>query len=441
MFLSVQRPEKLSISMSALKTKFRCKGHGSINANAQGADMRLSTGWVISIGAVLAALAAHATQPPDPTASDVYYNTAAGSYALNNESNGTLNAALGYEALYRNTSGSLNTALGGSALFNNTTGTNNVAAGSYALHLNGDGTYNTAAGTYAMYYNSSGFQNTAIGASALEANTTGYRNTALGESTLTANTTAYGNTAIGDRALQSSSSGNSNTAVGQAAMNYSTSGGNNTALGAFTLGDNFTGSNNIAIGYNAGSANEGAASNNIDIGSQGAYNDSGFIRIGTPGTQSTTFIAGIGTSQVTGAAVFVNSSGQLGVLASSSRYKTAIAAMGTRTGKLDQLRPVTFHLKNDPQGALQFGLIAEEVDRVYPELVIRDESGAIQGVRYDELAPMLLNEIQQQRAAIDSQADRLEKLSRQVTELDGLRQELRAALLLIRSDGAVVAQR
>jgi hypothetical protein len=407
-----------------------------------GDDMRYPTRLAILIGAVLGTVSAQATQPPDPTASDSSDNTAAGSYALYSETSGALNAALGFESLFRNTSGSLNTAVGGSALFGNTTGTNNVAAGTYALHLNADGTYNTAAGTYSMYYNTSGFSNTAIGASALESNTTGYRNTAVGDSALVGNTTAMGNTAVGDRAMESTFGGNSNTAIGQASMIYSTSGAGNTALGAFTLGDNFTGNYNIAIGYNAGSGNQGQASNNIDIGYVGAYSDSGFIRIGTPGTHSTAFIAGVSSSVVTGAAVFVTASGQLGVLASSSRYKTAVNAMSAQvTDKLDQLRPVTFHLKSDPNGALQFGLIAEEVDGVYPELVIRDESGTIQGIRYDELAPMLLNEVQQQRATLRRQADELKALNQQVVELNGLRQELRAALVELQSNRAMVAKR
>jgi hypothetical protein len=100
---------------------------------------------------------------------------------------------------------------------------------------------------------------------------------------------------------------------------------------------------------------------------------------------------------VTGAAVYVTASGQLGVLASSERYKTAIASLGAGTDKLGRLRPVSFHLKSDPTGAVQYGLIAEEVDKVYPELVVRDSAGMSQGVRYDELAPLLLSEIQRQR--------------------------------------------
>jgi len=211
-------------------------------------------------------------------------------------------------------------------------------------------------------------------------------------------------------------------------MIYSTSGYGNTALGALSLQDNFTGNYNIAIGYGAGNSNNGAASNNIDIGYGGMNSDSGVIRLGTPGTHTAAFIAGISTSQVTGGAVFVTSSGQLGVLASSRRYKTAVAAMGASTERLDQLRPVTFRLRSDPQSSLQFGLIAEEVDRVYPELVVRDESGTIQGVRYDELAPMLLNEVQRQRAMIKLQAEKVNELTRQVAELNGLREELRAAV-------------
>ncbi len=96
-------------------------------------------------------------------------------------------------------------------------------------------------------------------------------------------------------------------------------------------------------------------------------------------------------------AVYVSANGQLGVLVSSERYKTAVAPIGPRAGKLQQLRPVAFHLKAEPDGAVQYGPIAEEVETVYPELVIRDDAGQIQGVRYDELAPLLRNEIQRQQ--------------------------------------------
>ena len=137
---------------------------------------------------------------------------------------------------------------------------------------------------------------------------------------------------------------------------------------------------------------------------------------------------------MTGAAVYVTSSGQLGVLASSERYKTAIVPMGENTNKLQQLRPVSFHLKTDPNGALQYGLIAEEVAKVYPELVIRDAAGKIQGVRYDELAPMLLNEVQQQQ-------DQLRDIKRQVAELKQINEAMQAAISKLQGKDERVAMR
>jgi hypothetical protein len=146
--------------------------------------------------------------------------------------------------------------------------------------------------------------------------------------------------------------------------------------------------------------------------------DNAHIRIGTPGTHSATYIAGISGTHVTGAPVYVTSSGQLGVLASSERYKTGIAAMSGSTEKLQQLRPVTFHLKTDPRGPVQYGLIAEEVARVYPELVIRNDAGRIEGVRYDELAPMLLNELQQEHQRLESVQGQLADLTARLAELE-----------------------
>jgi hypothetical protein len=147
----------------------------------------------------------------------------------------------------------------------------------------------------------------------------------------------------------------------------------------------------------------------------------------------------------------INSNGRLGVVASSERFKTAIAPMGSNTAKLERLRPVTFHLKTDPKGALQYGLIAEEVAKVYPELVIRDDKGQIDGVRYDELAPMLLNEMQQQlrkaeaqASVIESQAAQLRDVQQQVAEVKDLKQQvavLSAALQKLQDKDELVAQR
>ena len=200
----------------------------------------------------------------------------------------------------------------------------------------------------------------------------------------------------------------------------------NTASGGGALSSNTTGSNNIAAGYQAG-FHLTTGNNNIDIGNVGVAGESNIIRIGTKGTHKAAVIAGINTSQVTGSAVYVTTSGRLGVLASSERYKIAITPIGQSTEKLQQLRPVSFHLKADPKGVLQYGLIAEEVDKVYPELVIRDEGGKIQGVRYDELAPMLLNEVQQ--------------LKQQVAEMKQLNHSMQVAISTMQTQDKRMAAR
>jgi hypothetical protein len=267
----------------------------------------------------------------------------------------------------------------------------------------------------ALYYNSTGSNNTASGTNALLSNSIGYENTASGVQSLNSNTGGYHNTAAGFKAVF-----------------HNTGGVGNTGVGYFALFSNTTGVNNIGIGNNAGYAVNG--SNNIDIGNQGFATDAGTIRIGAPSTQSKAFIAGIYGTPLTGSAVYVTSSGQLGVLGSSERFKTDIAPMPELSDRLKRLRPVTFRYKADPQAIRQYGLIAEEVDQVYPELVIRDEAGKIQGVRYEELAPMLLNEVQQQAAEIRD-------LKQQVTELNNLKLEMRAALVALKSKDPLVAQR
>jgi Chaperone of endosialidase len=159
----------------------------------------------------------------------------------------------------------------------------------------------------------------------------------------------------------------------------------------------------------------------------------------------TVYLAGITTSRVTGAPVYVTSSGQLGLTPSSKRYKTAIAPMGSRTDKLAQLRPVSFHLKADPQWALQYGLIAEEVDKIYPDLVIRDADRTIQGVRYDELTPMLLNEVRQQQAKIAAQEKKIavqeEKFAAQAQQLQAIHEQVAILLKINHATQSTVAMR
>jgi hypothetical protein len=176
------------------------------------------------------------------------------------------------------------------------------------------------------------------------------------------------------------------------------------------------------VGSMAGQ-NVSTGSNNIEIGNAGTAADHGIVRLGTPGTHLATFVAGINSSHVTGSAVYITAGGQLGVLASSERYKTAIEPMGS-TKKLQQLRPVTFRLKSDAKGQTQYGLIAEEVAKVYPELVIRNEAGQAEGVRYEELTPMLLNEVQKQAAEIRDLRQRQKQSNAQGAQLRDMQQQL-----------------
>jgi hypothetical protein len=166
--------------------------------------------------------------------------------------------------------------------------------------------------------------------------------------------------------------------------------------------------------------------------------------IGSKGIKTaTTYIAGIGNSPIAGGlSVVVNpKTGQIGYAASSERYKKDIASLGADTDRLAQLRPVRFHVKNDPNGSIQYGLIAEEVDKVYPELVIHDNDGMIQGVRYDELAPLLLNEVQKQQQVNATQTARIASLEQKLAEVDDLKRQLLAVLLELKGRGKLVAQR
>jgi endosialidase-like protein len=397
--------------------------------------MRHSTLMAMIVSACFAT-ATDAQQPPDSVMSDASNNTAMGENALlhnNNDEGSSDNTAAGASALINNTTGISNTALGSNALVGNTGGNENTAVGYGALYKNNNGYDNSAFGVSALNANTAGDDNTAIGSQALNSNTTGVYNSAVGNRTLFSNTDGGGNSAFGSLALQSSN-GAENTAIGYAAMSDITSGSENTGLGVNALGVNVTGSANIAIGYNAGQSILG--SNNIDIGNNGLNTDNGVIRIGTKGSQKSAVIVGIYTSplEANSLPVYVNSAGRLSVGTSSERYKTDIAPMNDSTAKLQQLRPVTFHLKTHPRSALQYGLIAEEVAKVYPDLVVVDQHGKIQGVRYDELAPMLLNEAQKQ-------AQDLHQLKEQVAMLARVNASMREEIAMMRSKDPRVAAR
>jgi hypothetical protein len=219
------------------------------------------------------------------------------------------------------------------------------------------------------------------------------------------NATGYQNTAAGFRALLSNSTGHNNSTMGAAALLKNTTGSGNTAGGAFSIQNNTTGSSNIAIGINAGS-NLTTGSNNIDIGSLGHAGESNTIRIGAPDRQSATFVAGIhGVTVPTGVGVIVASNGQLGTVTSSARFKEAIMPMDQASEAILALQPVTFRYKHelDPDGIPQFGLVAEQVEKVNPELVVHDEEGKVMTVRYDAVNAMLLNEFLKEHGKVEEQ--------------------------------------
>jgi hypothetical protein len=253
-----------------------------------------------------------------------------------------------------------NTVLGDDALFSLTTAIGSTAIGYQALFHDTSGTDNTATGRLALHENTTGFFNTAIGSQALHDNTTGHSNAATGGFALFNNTTGFQNTASGRNALL-----------------FNETGDNNIATGAFALQNNTTGDNNIAVGASAG-INLTTGSNNIDIGNAGVAAESGRIRIGTSGTQTATFIAGINGAAIgAGIPVRVSISGQLGTQASSARFKEAIKPMDKASEAILALKPVTFRYKEeiDPDRTPEFGLVAEEVEKVNPDLVVRDAKG------------------------------------------------------------------
>ena len=269
----------------------------------------------------------------------------------------------------------------------------NTVQGEDALIANTTGTRNTAIGFQALLNNTTGLENTAIGHAALYFNTTGSVNTAVGANALQDNTTGNGNTATGDSALLENTTGTDNTAIGIGTLSNS-NGNRNTAIGFDALGNNTTGNSNIALGYGAG-VSLTTGSNNIDIGNIGQPGESNSIRIGKIGTQTNTHIAGIsGATVPTGVAVIVDSSGHLGTITSSARFKDEIKPMDKASEVILALKPVTFRYKQeiDPDGIPQFGLVAEQVERVNPALVARDEQGKPYTVRYEAVNAMLLNE-------------------------------------------------
>jgi hypothetical protein len=318
--------------------------------------------------------------------------TAVGFQALGNATGGFGNSGFGYQALTNNTQGTGNTAIGFKALFDNTTGSNNTATGIGALASNTIGGDNSANGANALFSNTTGSDNTAIGHSALADNAIGNQNTAIGHLALKFNTGSF-NTAIGDLALASNATGTSNTAVGAGALEFS------------------TGIRNVALGTDAGSAVT-TADNVICIGGGVAGEN----------INNHTYIGNINTTTVSGGnADFVTvdlTTGLLGHLSSSRRYKEDIKPMDIASEALYQLKPVTYRYKKeiDRTQSLDYGLVAEEVAQIDPNLTLRGQNGQIESVRYTAVNAMLLNEFLKEHKAFIEEQRKVQQQDRKIEE-------------------------
>ena len=361
-------------------------------------------------------------------------SVAAGASAANNATNAATpntiverDAAGGFSATNLNLNGSLTlpavpTVYSGGNVLLHADGNANFFAGPNARNLAAICANNTAMG-YCTLNNNHANNNTAIGSLALSANTNGVHNTAIGVNALQNNLGGGANMASGGAALASNITGNNNTAAGDSALNSNTNGNFNTAAGYAALFFNTSGNYNIGLGFEAGMNVIG--SSNIDIGNFGVATDTNIIRIGS--AQTSTFIAGIsGATVASGVAVYVNPSGQLGALTSSQRYKQDIRNMNDASDALLALHPVTFRYKPDidPAGIPQFGLVAEEVEKVNPDLVAHDDQGRPYTVRYEAVNAMLLNEFLKEHKKVEAQNTEIQDLKQSVAELKQMVQTL-----------------
>jgi hypothetical protein len=383
---------------------------------------------------------------PAPDGGYPGFNTAEGQNALKNLSSGQGNTGLGWFSLFSDTTASFNTGVGAGTLVLNTAD-GNTAVGAVALFLNTTGSDNTAVGTAALLHNTEGSGNTANGFQALESNTTGDNNTANGWHALRSNTEGVNNTANGLNALRSNTVGTNNTANGFAALGNNTAGFFNTANGVGALLDNTIGINNTAIGYQALSNSTGSA--NIALGADAGASvttANNVISIGHPGDNisDSCFIGNIfGATSVAGVGVFVNANGQLGTITSSRRFKEEVKAMDQASEALFALKPVTFRYKKgiDPQRIPQFGLVAEDVEAVNPDLVVRDGEGKVNTVRYEAINAMLLNEFLKEHRTVQELTKEIAELTTTVKEQAAQIQKVSAQIEVNKSAPQVVANK
>jgi hypothetical protein len=355
---------------------------------------------------------------PPPDGGYPGFNTAEGQNALFNLTTGVANAAVGWHSLFSNTDGSFNTAFGaGTLLFN------------IGNQSSGEGVQNTAIGTAALLQNNTGSKNTAAGVAALSSNTTGTRNTAIGAEALLTNTAGFLNNAFGFGALRTHETGNRNNAFGSFALHNNTSGNFNSALGGQAL-QNSIGDDNTAVGAGAGLGLV-TGNGNVYIGAnvlgEDGVSDSTYIR-----NVNTTVQSGMGFDTVT----VRLADGKLGHAVSSRRYKQDIQPMNKGSEALFALKPVMFRYKKqvDPEQSLDYGLIAEEVAKVAPELAVRDREGKISNYRRDAINAMLLNEFLKEHCKVEKLealvAQQREDFEAALTDLKGQIQRVSAPLEL-----------
>jgi hypothetical protein len=376
---------------------------------------------------------AQAVNPP-PDGGYPGGNMAEGQNALLTLTSGTFNTAAGFLSLKSNTTGKFNTAIGAGTLLANTAD-QNTATGAGALLTDTTGGFNTANGAFALFNNTIASENTAIGASALQNNTTGGApagsgttevgpNTAVGAEALFANATGGANTAVGFQALGAISTNSQSTAMGFKALGNSTSGSNdafgykalgnnttgflNTAIGDIALFNNTTGLFNVALGAATG-ASATTGSNNIYIG---------FGMSGVVGESNACYIGSIfGEPAPSGIPVLINFNNKLGTTTSSKRFKEDIKPMDKASEAILALKPVTFHYKSDAKNTPCFGLIAEDVAAVNPDLIVRDKKGEVLSVRYDQVNAMLLNEFLKEHCHVQKQDAMIAQQQKQIAAL------------------------
>jgi len=411
-------------------------------------------------------------------------NTAFGWYSLFEDTTGSYNTGLGGGTLVLNTADS-NTATGAAALLLNIDSTQNCAFGTDALVYNGFGTglnadFNDAFGAFALYNNTDGYTNNAVGNHALFENIHGAGNTAVGDEALLNNDSSgsnFGNinTAVGSQALFANVDGDSNNAVGYSALENVVDGNQNNAMGTFALVNNngaantavgdstfmnsVTGNFNTIIGWHTGSVTGVDGNDNIYIGATAgpAGAENGAIRIGDPGFIAGCWIAGIFGNATPGVPVYINAFGKLSTTPSSQRFKDEIKPMDKASEAIFALKPVTFRYKKqlDPQGIPQFGLVAEEVERVNPDLVARDGEGKVYSVRYEAVNAMMLNEFlkehrtvqdlkvtaEKQQATIALQENQIKALTASLREQATQIQKVSAQVEMIKPAPQVVENR